>query len=67
MTTDRFDDELLSDVLEGVADEQTVAAVWSDPAASARLARLESVRRLVAAPPPHPPNPSGGRSRSRPP
>lgn len=52
MTTDRFDDELLSDVLEGVADEQTIAAVRSDPVASARLTRLETVRRLMAVPPP---------------
>ncbi len=50
MTTE-FDDELLSAVLDGEADPQTVAAVQADPDAARRLAALEAASALVATPP----------------
>ncbi len=50
MTTE-FDDELLSAVLDGEADPQTVAAVQADPDAARRLTALEAASALVATPP----------------
>ena len=51
MTTE-FDDELLSAVLDGDADPQTVAAVQADPDAAARLRSMRAAAALVATPPP---------------
>ena len=50
--TERFDDEVISAVLDGDADDETTAAVMSDPAARGRLDALRSVQSLMATPPP---------------
>ena len=50
--TERFEDEVISAVLDGDADEETTAAVMADPAARERLDALRSVQSLVATPPP---------------
>lgn len=52
MTTENFDDALLTDVLDGIADERTVASVNADPAARSRLEALRAVSEMVATPPP---------------
>ncbi len=50
MGPERFDDELLSAVLDGLADPETVASVEQDPDAAARLERMRMVQQLVATP-----------------
>ena len=54
MTDDLHDDELLSAILDGLADEATVASVLADPVAADRLERLRQVANLVGTPPPDP-------------
>ena len=51
MTTGPFDDELLNAVLDGTADDATVAAVHADSVASSRLAQLRQVKDLVSVAP----------------
>ncbi len=52
MSTEPFTDEILSAIIDGEADDETVAAVAADPAATARLAQLRNAVELVAAPVP---------------
>lgn len=51
MSNEPFTDEILSAIIDGEADPDTVAAVAGDPVAAARLAQLEAVVALVAEPP----------------
>jgi hypothetical protein len=50
MSNERFNDELLSAIIDGEADAETVASVNADVAASARLEQLRSAVEFVAAP-----------------
>lgn len=50
MSNDPFTDEILSAIIDGEADPEIVADVAADPAASARLAQLQSVVSMVGAP-----------------
>ena len=52
MTTNRYDDELLSTIIDGEASPETVAAVEGDPMASKRLAAMRSAVDVVATPVP---------------
>ncbi len=52
MSTEPFTDEILSAIIDGEADETTVAAVAGDPAAAARLAQLRKAVAQVATPVP---------------
>lgn len=47
-----FSDELLNEVLDGTAPDETVEAVQRDADAHARLIQLQRVQELVATPPP---------------
>ncbi len=48
MTNERFDDELLSAILDGEADETQIARVAKDPNASVRLERMRTVATIVS-------------------
>ncbi len=50
MSTEPFTDEILSAIIDGEADDATVASVAADPIAAARLAQLRNAVRHVAAP-----------------
>jgi len=50
MSTERFDDEILSAIIDGEADEELVASVAADPTASARLEQLRAAVSAVKAP-----------------
>ena len=52
MSDTPFSDELLNEVLDGTAPDETVDAVQRDAAARARLSQLQRVQELVATPPP---------------
>jgi len=52
MTTNHYDDELLSAIIDGEADAETVASVEADPVASKRLAHMRDGVSLVAKPVP---------------
>lgn len=52
MSTEPFTDEILSAIIDGEADDETVAAVAADPAATARLAQLRNAVDMVATPVP---------------
>lgn len=54
MNNERYDDEVLSAIIDGEADPQTVASVEADPIASERLARMRQGVLLVAEPVPSP-------------
>lgn len=53
MSTEPFTDEILSAIIDGEADDSTVASVASDPAAAARLAQLRRAVAQVATPVPN--------------
>ena len=48
MSSERFDDELLSAIIDGDADEATVASVLADETASQRLEAMRTVAGIVA-------------------
>ncbi len=50
MTTNRFDDEILSTIIDGEASPETVASVASDPDALQRLTALRAAVDVVATP-----------------
>jgi hypothetical protein len=50
MSTERFDDEILSTIIDGEADQELVASVAADPTASARLEQLRAAVSAVKAP-----------------
>ncbi len=52
MNNKRYDDELLSAIIDGQADAETVASVEADPVASERLAHMRQGVLLVAEPVP---------------
>ena len=52
MSNERFDDELLSAIIDGDADEATVASVLADETASQRLDAMRTVAGIVAEEPP---------------
>lgn len=52
MTSERFDDELLSAILDGEADDTQVARVTADPEASVRLEQMRTVATIVGEEPP---------------
>ncbi len=52
MSTEPFTDEILSAIIDGEADDETVAAVAADPVATARLAQLRNAVDMVATPVP---------------
>ena len=52
MTTNHYDDELLSAIIDGEADAETVASVEADSVASKRLAHMRDGVSLVAKPVP---------------
>ena len=52
MSNDRYDDELLSAIIDGEADEASVASVLADDAASKRLEAMRTAAGIVAEDPP---------------
>ena len=52
MSNERYDDELLSAIIDGEADEAAVASVLADDAASKRLEAMRSAASIVAEEPP---------------
>ena len=52
MSNERYDDELLSAIIDGEADEASVASVLADDAASKRLEAMRSAASIVAEDPP---------------
>lgn len=52
MSNERYDDELLSAIIDGEADEAAVASVLADDAASKRLEAMRSAASIVAEDPP---------------
>ncbi|MDW3176915.1 MAG: hypothetical protein R8J94_05985 [Acidimicrobiia bacterium] len=52
MSTEPFTDEILSAIIDGEADDETVAAVAADRVATARLAQLRNAVDMVATPVP---------------
>ncbi len=50
MSTERFDDEILSAIIDGEADQELVASVAADSVASARLEQLRAAVAAVQAP-----------------
>ncbi|MFT7473910.1 MAG: hypothetical protein ACI81L_000825 [Verrucomicrobiales bacterium] len=50
MSNERFNDEVLSAIIDGEADAETIASVSADVEASARLEHLRSAVEFVAAP-----------------
>lgn len=52
MSNERYDDELLSAIIDGEADEASVASVLADDAASKRLEAMRTAAGIVAEDPP---------------
>ena len=52
MSNERFDDEMLSAIIDGEADDATVASVLADDAASQRLEDMRTAVEVVAEEPP---------------
>ena len=61
MSNERFSDDLLSAIIDGEADEESVASVTSDPVASQRLADLRTVVEIVG----EEPTPASGERRQQ--